>query len=181
MPNNKKNRGLQHGCQHGCQQNPNADNQFEGQMKRLCEVVNAKNDAHLARILRIQPQSIHSARKRKKIPYKWITRISEIYKVSSDWLLFGEGSMKRGGSLPSGEASSIVHNNKGAYKTAPLNESILQKAIEMVEEILAKQEVSYLNPVQKSLMILQLYSVLLKNPDIEEAKSTFIKLIKLIA
>jgi phage repressor protein C with HTH and peptisase S24 domain len=95
MRYSKRKRNSSSGCQQGCRQNPLADNQFEARIKRIYEVTGIKNDAQLARALGMRPQSVNSARKRKKVPYSWIKKIADKYKISSDWIWFGEGPMRR--------------------------------------------------------------------------------------
>ena len=79
----------------GSEQNGFARNQFEAQFKRIKESLQVSSETALAKLLGIKQPSIAKARKRKKIPPGWITKISEQYGISADWLLFGEGIMSR--------------------------------------------------------------------------------------
>ena len=67
------------------------------QIERLLEATKSKTLTELANILDIKVQSVSSAVKRGKIPGDWIKEIALRFKFSSDWLLFGEGPMKRQG------------------------------------------------------------------------------------
>lgn len=74
---------------------------FDQRMARLVAATNAKSDSELARILDIQPQSVAAARKRQQIPGGWIELVAEKLNISSNWLLFGEGStLREVGSTP---------------------------------------------------------------------------------
>lgn len=75
--------------------NPSVDPQFDERLARLLVACGAKNDSELARILNIKPQSITSARRRKQFPPAWVEEIALKYDVSSDWLFFGKGAMRR--------------------------------------------------------------------------------------
>jgi len=76
---------------------PNAisERKFAARMGRLQQAVGVENDAGLAKALGISHQSVASARKRRQLPYAWVAEISERHGISSDWLLHGEGSMRR--------------------------------------------------------------------------------------
>ena len=78
----------------GSEQNGFARNQFEDQFKRIKESLQVSSETALAKLLGIKQPSIAKARKRKKIPPGWITKISEQYGISADWILFGIGDMR---------------------------------------------------------------------------------------
>ncbi|WP_319405132.1 helix-turn-helix domain-containing protein [uncultured Desulfosarcina sp.] len=67
----------------------------EAILERIKIALNAKNDSEVAAVMGIKQQSVTSARKRGKIPPRWITKIAQERDISSDWLLFGIGSKKR--------------------------------------------------------------------------------------
>ncbi|WP_302736904.1 S24 family peptidase [uncultured Desulfovibrio sp.] len=63
---------------------------FEAQFMRILEATGATTDADLARILGIQPPSITGAKKRRSIPKAWLEKVSAMFKISIDWLLYGD-------------------------------------------------------------------------------------------
>lgn len=94
--NNNKNSAMKENQQdrkEGSEQKGFARNQFDAQFKRIKESLQVSSETALARLLGIKQPSIAKARKRKKIPPGWITKISEQYNISADWILFGIGDM----------------------------------------------------------------------------------------
>jgi len=82
------------GSEHGSDQ-PEQGRTFDARLQRIFEACGCSKDSDLARALKIKPQSITAARKRKQIPSGWIEYISSIYQISADWLFFGKGSMRQ--------------------------------------------------------------------------------------
>jgi Bacteriophage CI repressor helix-turn-helix domain len=108
--NNSKNSGMKENQQdrrEGSEQNGFARNQFEAQFKRIKESLQVSSETALAKLLGIKQPSIAKARKRKKIPPGWITRISEQYGISADWILFGIGDMRALSRKPSMQIKPI--------------------------------------------------------------------------
>lgn len=66
------------------------------QMDRLFQATEAKNDSELSRFLGISPAAIYKAKQSGKIPPGWLAKVAERFQTSADWLLFGDGSMRRG-------------------------------------------------------------------------------------
>ena len=64
--------------------------------ERLKNAVGAASDGDLGKALGVKQQTVSAAKAMKKIPPVWITRISQKYPVSADWLMFGFGRMRRG-------------------------------------------------------------------------------------
>jgi len=88
----------------GSQNGECSANSFDARMHRVMLACGVQTDASLARILGITQGAVGTARKRLKIPSGWIEQISKKFGVSTDWLFFGEGPMKRGDPAPSQEA-----------------------------------------------------------------------------
>lgn len=63
---------------------------FESILQRLQIACGAKTDIELSQELGIKRQSVTAARKRGIIPPNWIILIGEKYKVSLDWLRYGD-------------------------------------------------------------------------------------------
>lgn len=70
-------------------------NLFQESFARILKAARARNDSDLARALGITPQSVKGSKDKGKIPPSWITAISKKFHVSADWILYGEGPMKR--------------------------------------------------------------------------------------
>lgn len=69
---------------------------FDNLYERLKQATGAKTDAELGQAMGIRQSSVSVAKKRKQIPPVWITKVSMGTGVSADWLLYGEGPMRRG-------------------------------------------------------------------------------------
>ena len=66
---------------------PDPDALFE----RLLAGAELQKDSQLAHLLGVSPQAISQARRKRKIPQKWLIKVSMQCGKSMDWLLFGEG------------------------------------------------------------------------------------------
>ena len=64
---------------------------FDSFMKRLREATTITSQANLAKTLRISRAAITQAKKNDSIPIKWITELSRLFNVNSDWLVKGTG------------------------------------------------------------------------------------------
>lgn len=85
------------------------DDTIDGQINRMFQATQAKNDSELSRILGLSPAAVYKAKQAGAIPPAWVIKIAERFKVSADWLLFGYGSMLReekGALIPSEEATA---------------------------------------------------------------------------
>lgn len=71
------------------------DDTIDGQINRMFQATQAKNDSELSRILGLSPAAVYKAKQSGAIPPAWIIKIAERFKVSADWLLFGYGPMLR--------------------------------------------------------------------------------------
>lgn len=63
-------------------------------LDRLMDVTGAKNESKLAEKLGISKAALNMAKHRNAPPYPHLVKVAQTYKVSVDWLLFGE---ERGG------------------------------------------------------------------------------------
>ena len=57
-----------------------------------------KNDSAVARVLGVTPQALSNYKKRGEMPTDLVLRFANIYGLSVDWLISGDGEMYRGGS-----------------------------------------------------------------------------------
>lgn len=69
---------------------------FDATLDRLKLVFGVKTDTDFARCMDIKQGSISGAKMKQAIPPSWITTVALAQGVSADWLLTGEGEMKRG-------------------------------------------------------------------------------------
>ena len=72
-------------------------NCFDEVFSRIMDAVGTTKAVDVANALGISQQSISGAKSKAKIPEKWLSKISDKFGVSSDWLRTGDGEMKRSG------------------------------------------------------------------------------------
>ena len=59
-----------------------------------------KNDSAVARVLGVTPQALSNYKKRGELPTDLVIRFSNLYGLSVDWLLSGEGDVHKPGYQP---------------------------------------------------------------------------------
>jgi phage repressor protein C with HTH and peptisase S24 domain len=64
----------------------------EAILDRLKVVAGVNTDPQLASALGLEYSSISSAKTRNKVPTAWIINAANLFKISADWLIFGEQS-----------------------------------------------------------------------------------------
>lgn len=64
---------------------------FRTRYQRVFAACGARTDADMARILEIAPASVAGVKKRESIPMGWIEKVSTMFGVSADWLMYGRG------------------------------------------------------------------------------------------
>ncbi len=64
-------------------------------IERMKQAANLKNDSRVAHALGVTPQALSNYKKRGRLPSDLILRFAELFGVSVDWLLTGEGRMFR--------------------------------------------------------------------------------------
>jgi|SRR3990170_6204822 len=57
-----------------------------------------KNDSAVARVLGVTPQALSNYKKRGEMPTDLVLKFSNIYGLSVDWLISGDGDMQKPGS-----------------------------------------------------------------------------------
>jgi len=72
------------------------ENDFELVLARLKAVFDVETDTDLAKKLDLKQGSISTAKQKKSVPPTWITAVALKHGISADWLLTGEGEMRRG-------------------------------------------------------------------------------------
>ncbi|MBF0482810.1 MAG: helix-turn-helix domain-containing protein [Desulfovibrionaceae bacterium] len=67
--------------------------EFEQIWARLKLATSSVSDVDLAEALEVKQGTISVTKKRAQIPPVWVTKISKKYKISADWILYGQGQM----------------------------------------------------------------------------------------
>lgn len=70
--------------------------EFTGTVERMKSVAGLRSDTDLAKALDITPQAVSNFKNKGEIPSDLVIQFAVKYKVSVDWLLTGEGEMRRG-------------------------------------------------------------------------------------
>jgi Bacteriophage CI repressor helix-turn-helix domain. len=94
-----------------------SDTSFEIIFERLLQVTGATTDSNLAKLLQIKPQSVAAAKKRRQLPPGWVVTVAQSFGVTTDWLFFGKGPVRRDDRQPPAEAAA----RKGADTLAIKN------------------------------------------------------------
>lgn len=81
---------------------------------RLVHATEGKNISSLAGLLGVSHQAIYNARNKGKIPKAWFVEVGEATGVSVDWLLAGEGPMRRTPGEAAGETVAPRRQAGGA-------------------------------------------------------------------
>lgn len=86
-------------------------------MLRLSAGTGASSDADLARLLGMSTSDFAQRKKRDKVPWDRVLAVAGAYFVSADWLLTGEGPMRR--EAPLGVEEAAHHYGEGAGMAGP--------------------------------------------------------------
>jgi hypothetical protein len=78
---------------------------FDEVLSRLKKSTESDSDTKLALNLGLSQGSISGAKQKRKIPPGWIVSVATTFGVSADWLLSGNGPMKRGVSPEDAQAA----------------------------------------------------------------------------
>lgn len=98
---------------------------IERQLARLREAAGVHTDTALAKALGITQGGISSAKRRGKIPDKWLVKTANAYGVYLDWLHSGVGPMRNSSDGSSFPAFSFIPGNEknaewGKQRTVPV-------------------------------------------------------------
>lgn len=103
---------------------------FGEQLIRLKMAADVHTDTGLAKVLGIRQGSIANAKARGSVPHKWFVQISLACGVEMDWLLKGEGPMRRTAppqqpntppvSLNPGEPAAAIAQTDIKFKNVPV-------------------------------------------------------------
>jgi hypothetical protein len=177
------------GQENPSEQNPSeqascARKYFDARMDRLCEALNVSSDAALARALGIKRQSIVSSRSRKQLPYAWVVDAASKFNLSTDWLLFGDGPVRRGEKRD--EATKDVQRSDQAEaevegegdEDISYDPEILETVVEGMEEWLKLERLT-LEPDKKAKLVVVLYEYCMTLGRVD--KRTIDKYLRLVA
>lgn len=122
---------------------------FEDRIERIMIATKSYSDTDLARALEITPQSVTAAKRKGKIPPFWYEFISNKFKISADWLLYG-GEVKHITSL------SFQDNDLKIQPACLLDKNLLCSVITGIEEGLEQMNIA-LSPEKKGELVILLY------------------------
>jgi hypothetical protein len=92
-------------------------NSFDATLDRLKSVFGVKTDTDFANKMGFRQGAVSSAKQKQAIPPAWIMEVALTKGVSADWLLTGEGEMKRGAAAAERPAQLAedrpIYNDKG--------------------------------------------------------------------
>ena len=88
---------------------------FEEIFDRLKLASGVATDSDLGRALGLKQSTISQTKSRKHVPAAWVVTISHAFGVSADWILYGEGPMKRGGE----DDALLMGREDGGYDVIP--------------------------------------------------------------
>lgn len=154
------------------EQEQNARNRFDGRMDRLWSASGTKSDAQFAKVLGIKHQSVSSARARKQLPYAWVVEISEKFNVSSDWLLYGTGPMRREEEARESQVPLPVESGADADEGRIIKPEghfypdLLRIVVTAVEKWLDKED-REMEPAKKAELVVMLYELFREKGEIE--------------
>lgn len=99
-----------------------------------------KNDSAVARVVGVTPQALSSCKKRGEMPSDLVLKFSNIFSLSLDWLLTGEGAMHK---VP--KERDGAHGRR-AMETSPAGEPGLQGAKGVFGfTVMNAEEIQYVN------------------------------------
>lgn len=70
---------------------------YSGTIERMRLAGKLKNDSALARALEISPQALTNFKKRGELPADLVLRFAQLFEISLNWLITGEGEMRPSG------------------------------------------------------------------------------------
>ncbi|WP_300154046.1 helix-turn-helix domain-containing protein [Solidesulfovibrio sp.] len=109
-------------------------NSFDFAIKRLRLAINVNDIGELASFLGISRQAINKARSAKKIPPSWFIQVGQGTNVSIDWLVSGDGPMRRGETAV--PATTSAPPTADAFLTAPQEEFRMSDMLTKTAEVL---------------------------------------------
>ena len=137
---------------------------FNDVIDRLKKALKINLDCEIAERLNMKAGTFNARKKTGSLPYEEILTLAELEKIDYNWLLTGEGEMRKK------PAFDIQKQEQGE-----LDNEQLTLAIETVEEVLEEAEKTML-PKKKALLIMAVYD-LFKDED-KPMKQPVLKLVR---
>lgn len=81
-------------------------NSLDAVLSRMMDFLGVKTDSSLSRALSVNRQTLAGWRKRDSVPYVECIKFCEEHSICLDWLLAGEGPMRRDGATPSVDSAT---------------------------------------------------------------------------
>lgn len=107
-----------------------------------------KNDSAVARVLGVTPQALSNYKKRGEMPTDLVLRFANIYGLSVDWLITGEGEMYKAGRTDyERKTYMIAAEDTSAYGKEP--KEVLHRPFDMSG--LSPDEIIYVGKLLKIL------------------------------
>lgn len=79
-------------------------------LDRLLQGAGLRRDSQLAELLDVSPQAVSQARRKGRIPDRWVLKIAAQFGLSTDWIFFGDENHQS-------HASSPMHSSAFSNKT----------------------------------------------------------------
>lgn len=136
---------------------------FGDVIERLKKALKINLDCEVAERLNMKAGTFNARKKTGSLPFEEILTLAELEKIDYNWLLTGEGEMRK-------KSSDIQRHEPIVF-----DDDQLALAIETVEEVLEETERTML-PKKKALLIMAVYD-LFKDED-KPMKQPVLKLVK---
>lgn len=117
-------------------------------LSRMMGFYGVTTDSALSRVLPVNRQTLAGWRKRDSVPYAECIKFCEEHRVCLDWLLTGEGPMRRDGGADAG-----LQEGAGGYAANPREHAMLALWRELDED--AQREIQHAAQEKKRLSTLE--------------------------
>lgn len=143
---------------------------FELSWGRLKIAFNAKSDTDLARALSLGQGAVSTAKTRRKIPPAWYITAAQLAGVSVDWLLTGEGPMRRGEAAISGASPPNSEEQPADLASQLVEEAAKEAGVPITES----QKVAFVTIAREELKIMlrQMLRVMKRGGDVPGGTNT---------
>ena len=131
-----------------------SDTSFEIIFERLLQVTGATTDSSLAKLLQIKPQSVAAAKKRRQLPPGWVVTVAQNFGVTTDWLFFGKGPVRRDVRQPPAEVTAPKGADALAIKSLQRVLAERELRIRELEQQLAQTEEEVLTVYRKAFNVM---------------------------
>lgn len=96
-------------------------------LDRLLQGAGLRRDSQLAEVLGVTPQAVSQARRKGRIPDGWVLRIATRFRLSTDWIYFGQGdpradAQSRADPPPNSPDGTLTRYAEAAAPASPVSE-----------------------------------------------------------